>query len=106
MTPAPVRAAGLAPRREARPGSRLQASSRVQYLLGIGPSRAELYARLGITTLEQLLRHYPRAYLDARKFVKIGSLKAGELVTVVARVRSAASLRTRSGRTDFVATLD
>src|SRR5881409_2401429 len=106
MTPAPVQAAALAPRREPRAGARLQPSSRVQYLPGIGPSRAELYGRLGVTTLEQLLRHYPRTYLDARRFVKIGSLRSGELVTVVARVRSSAALRTRTGRTDFVATLD
>ena len=106
MTPAPVQAAGLAPRREARADARLQPSSRVQYLTGIGPSRAELYGRLGITTVEQLIRHYPRHYLDARRFVTFGSLPTGELVTVVARVRSAASLRTRTGRTDFVATLD
>jgi ATP-dependent DNA helicase RecG len=59
-----------------------------------------------MTTLEHLLRHYPRAYLDARRFVRIGDLKPGEFVTVSGRVRSSAALRTRAGRTDFVAAIE
>ena len=106
MAPAPDPVAGLAPRRTGRAGPRLEPSSRVQYLSGIGPNRAELFGRLGVTTLDQLLRHYPRAYLDARRFVKIGSLPPNQLVTVVGRVRSAAALRTRTGRTDFVVALE
>src|SRR5262249_15174497 len=51
-------------------------------------------------------RHYPRAYLDARRFVRIAELKPGELMTVEGKVRHAAALRTRAGRTDFVATLE
>src|SRR5437867_7612316 len=87
-------------------GPRLEASSLVQYLTGVGPARAALFERLGLVTLEDLLRHYPRAYLDARRFVRIDELKPGELVTVEGRVKHAAALRTRAGRTAFVATLD
>src|SRR5258706_575662 len=36
----------------------LEPQSRLQYLPGIGPRRAEVFARLGLTTLEQLVRHY------------------------------------------------
>src|SRR5262245_6104258 len=86
--------------------ARLEASSRVQFLRGVGPARASLFERLEIFTLEDLLRHYPRTYLDARRFVRIGELRPGELVTVEGRVKQAAALRTRTGRTDFVATLD
>ena len=85
---------------------RLEPSSRVQFLRGVGPARAALFERLGLITLEDLLRHYPRAYLDARRFVRIAELKPGELVTVEGRVKHAAALRTRGGRTDFVATLE
>src|SRR5437867_9779324 len=85
---------------------RLEASSRIQFRRGVGPTRAALFERLGLVTLEDLLRHYPRAYLDARRFVRIADLRPGELVTVEGRVKHAAALRTRVGRTDFVATIE
>ncbi len=79
----------------------LDPHSRLQFLPGVGPKRALLFERLGLHTIEQLLRHYPRAYLDARTFVSVKDLRPGELLTVVGRVKHAAALRTRSGRTDF-----
>ena len=84
---------------------RLEPSTRLQFLHGVGPVRAQSFDRLDLVTLEDLLRHYPRTYLDARRFVRICDLKPGEFVTVEGRVRHAAALRTRAGRTDFVATL-
>jgi ATP-dependent DNA helicase RecG len=79
--------------------------SRLQFLPGVGPKRALLFERLGLNTVEQLLRHYPRAYLDARTFVSVKDLRPGELLTVVGRVKHAAALRTRGGRTDFSASI-
>jgi ATP-dependent DNA helicase RecG len=74
--------------------------TRVQYLTGVGPVRARLYEKLGLSTLEQLVRHYPRTYLDARHFVKVRELVPGRVLTVLGRVRSAAAHRTRGGRSD------
>jgi ATP-dependent DNA helicase RecG len=85
---------------------RLDPGSRVQFLPGVGPKRAQLFEKLGVVTLEQLMRHYPRTYLDARRFVSVRDLRPGELLTVVGRVHSAATLRTRAGRSDFVATVE
>src|SRR5687767_15038298 len=79
----------------------LEPGSRIQYLPGVGPQRALAFERLGIHTVEQLLRHYPRSYLDARRFVRIAELPSAGLVTVTGTVRHAAAQRTRSGRTDF-----
>ena len=79
----------------------LEPSSPLQYLTGIGPARARLFERLGLHTVEHLLRHYPRDYLDARRFVRVADLRPGELLTVSGVVKSAAALRTRGGRADF-----
>jgi len=84
---------------------RLEPGSRVQFLHGIGPQRARDYERLGIVTVEHLLRHYPRTWLDARRFVRIGELRPGELLTVEAAVHSAAAVRARSGRSDLIVAL-
>uniref|UniRef100_A0A832I7S0 ATP-dependent DNA helicase RecG n=1 Tax=Eiseniibacteriota bacterium TaxID=2212470 RepID=A0A832I7S0_UNCEI len=83
----------------------LRPDSRLQFLPGIGPARARLFERLGLHTVEQLLRHVPRTWLDARTFVRIADLVPGALLTVQATVRQAAALRTRGGRTDFTVSL-
>jgi ATP-dependent DNA helicase RecG len=100
LTPEGVR------RPAARDGRVPDAGMRLQFLPGIGPQKAILFERLGLTTLEDLLRHYPRTYLDARRSVRIGDLTPGELVTVSGTVRSAAAMRTRAGRTDFLASIE
>jgi ATP-dependent DNA helicase RecG len=89
------------------PGARrpLEPETRIQYLTGVGPTRATLFERLGIGTLEELVRHVPRDYLDARAFVPIRDLKPGGLMTVQGVIGQAAALRTRGGRTDFACTV-
>ena len=54
MTGTPSPSAGRAGARHFDP------LTRVQFLPGVGPQRAQAFERLGVTTLEQLLRHYPR----------------------------------------------
>ena len=90
---------------QARPTGRLEPTSQIQYLKGVGPARARHLERLGIATLEQLVRHYPRSYLDARQFVAVRELRRGEVLTVRGTIRSSAALRTRAGRTDFTASV-
>ena len=36
----------------------------IQYVKGVGPKRAELFKRLGINTVEDVLTHLPRRYED------------------------------------------
>src|SRR5688572_11132658 len=81
-------------------------STRLQFLTGIGPARARIFEKLELHTLEHLVRHYPRTWLDARRFVPIAELTPGELMTVRGTVRNAAALRARGGRTDFSATVE
>lgn len=50
----------------------------ITYLKGVGPKRAEMYKKLGIFTAEQLLRLYPRDYVDFTSPVKIRELQLGE----------------------------
>ncbi len=50
----------------------------ITYLKGVGPKRAELYKKLGIMTAEQLVRLYPRDYIDFTNPVKIRDLQPGE----------------------------
>ena len=50
----------------------------VQYVKGVGPTRAEQLARLGIETVEDLLYHRPHRYEDRRRLATIGQLIPGQ----------------------------
>ena len=50
----------------------------IQYIKGVGPSRAALFQRLGIETVEDLLYFFPRRYEDRSKLTPIKNIKAGE----------------------------
>ncbi|MDH5477826.1 MAG: ATP-dependent DNA helicase RecG [Nitrospinota bacterium] len=63
----------------------------VQYIKGVGPRRAALFEKLGIKTIRDLLFHFPMRYEDRSQVKKIAQVEVGELVTLVAYVRSSAA---------------
>ncbi|UCG44209.1 MAG: ATP-dependent DNA helicase RecG [candidate division WOR-3 bacterium] len=67
----------------------------VQFLKGIGPKRAQQFARLGVETVGQLLFHVPHRYVDRTRTLPISQLVPGEEVTVFGRVAAAGARRTR-----------
>jgi len=46
----------------------------VQFIKGVGPERAKLLKRLGISTIRDLLYHFPRKYLDRTKIETIAGV--------------------------------
>lgn len=46
----------------------------VKFLKGVGPKRAESLQKLGISTIEDLVTYYPRAYEDRSSITAIGDL--------------------------------
>ena len=84
----------------AGPARGLRFDAPVQFLKGVGERRAELLARLGITTARDLLYHIPFRYLDATQITPIArarSARVGQEITVVGRVVSAGVIPTRRG---------
>ena len=55
-------------------------------LAKIGPKKAELFAKLGVQTIEELLRLYPRDYEDRTRLVPVASLEPGVPACFVAYV--------------------
>ncbi|HEY8269596.1 MAG TPA: ATP-dependent DNA helicase RecG [Pseudobdellovibrionaceae bacterium] len=70
----------------------LRLDTSLQYLKGVGPKLASLFARHGIRTVGELLEFYPRAYEDQRAARNIASLKVGDIVSVKAQVVSVHSI--------------
>lgn len=67
----------------------------VQYLKGVGPARARILGKLGVSTAEDLLRYFPRDWQDRRRLARIADLTPGETVTVsgVVKLRTTVYLR-------------
>ena len=73
----------------------LEPSTAVQYVKGIGPRIAEILAAKGIHTVEDLLHYLPFRYEDRVNPRGISELRAGEMATVIAEVRTSGFFRTR-----------
>ncbi len=58
----------------------------VQFLKGVGPARAELLQRLGISTIGDLLFHFPRSYDDLSDIRRIDQLEEGKTQTAQGEV--------------------
>ncbi|UFP93879.1 ATP-dependent DNA helicase RecG [Gloeobacter morelensis] len=59
----------------------------VTKLAGIGPKLAAQLEKLGLATVGQVLRYYPRDYLDYSNRTTIKVCQPGEMVTVLGQVR-------------------
>ena len=62
----------------------LTPESEIRFLRGVGEQRMKKYQKLGVTTVEDLLRHAPRDYLDLRRPADIREVPLGERGAVAA----------------------
>lgn len=70
----------------------------VRMIKGVGPHRAELLAKRGIYTLEDLLNYLPFRYEDRIHFSKVKDIQPGNVYTIRARVMSGQAVRGTYGR--------
>ncbi len=61
-------------------------SDDIQYIKGIGESRATAFRSVGVSTVGELLRFYPRAYEDWSKILPISQCIIGENVCIKGKV--------------------
>ncbi len=66
----------------------LQLDDPLQYVGGVGPQAAAALQKLGIGTVEGLLRHYPRRWEDRTRFMRASDVRGGEYITVCGAVRA------------------
>ena len=59
----------------------------ITYLKGVGPKRAELYKKLGVEKVEQLVELYPRDYVDFTCPKPIAEVQTGEVCAFRAFVK-------------------
>jgi ATP-dependent DNA helicase RecG len=68
--------------------SRIEISTPVQYLKGVGPARAMAFAQLGVHTVGDLLEYFPRDWVFAPQAIKINQMRPGRTVTIIGMVES------------------
>src|SRR4051795_9706306 len=70
----------------------------LQYLKGVGPSRAADLQRAGLSTIEDLLYRFPTRYEDRGHFETIASLRPGVAASIAGEVLSCGVRPTRRPR--------
>lgn len=71
----------------------MQLTNPVQTIKGVGPKKAKLLAKLGITSLRDLLTDYPRAYEDQSVQTPIANLVPGEQATFAGTIANVTEKR-------------
>ncbi|MHC4807848.1 MAG: hypothetical protein ACYTBX_16530, partial [Planctomycetota bacterium] len=66
----------------------LDISMPVQFLKGVGPARAKVFAQLGVQTVGDLLEYFPRDWVFAPEAVKINEIRPNDNVTIIGLVES------------------
>lgn len=78
----------------------------VQYVSGVGPRRAELLAKLGLNTVEDVLFNLPRDVLDLTHVASLDELEAGPVYTLRGRVVDLDGKQLSTGKTMSAVLLD
>ena len=83
----------------------LRLDTPVKFLKGVGERRADAFARLGVHTAGDLLRHIPHRYVDASSVTPLASARVGDEVACAGIVITKAVTPTRKGLRIFSAVL-
>ncbi len=80
-------------------------NTEIQYVKGVGPALAELFAKVSIRTVRDLLLTLPRRYEDRRNLPRIRDVRPGQQVTMRGQILGIDSKPTRGGKVIFKATI-
>lgn len=80
------------------PAKKIEFTTNVQYLSGVGPARAAALARMDVTDVRSLIRHFPRAYQhrgDVKTLAEAVHGEVGSFILTIAAPPKTARLRGR-----------
>ena len=84
----------------------LNLTTDIKYLKGVGPQRASILYQNNINTINDLIRYYPRKYLDRTNIKRISHLKIGEQAVVIGKVKTFTMRRTKRNKYFQVTAVD
>ena len=63
-------------------------NNNIQYIKGVGPSKATLLNKLGIYTIKDMIEHFPRTYEDRTRLRNIVDLMDGDYALFVGKIQT------------------
>ena len=78
--------------------SQINLNTEIQYLKGVGPKRGKILKNFGINNVKDLIRNFPRKYLDRTNLKKINEITINEKVVIVGIIESFGVKRLRKGK--------
>lgn len=69
----------------------------LQFIKGVGPHLAATFAKLGLLTVGEVLRHIPRRWEDRTHFCLVAEARSGDMVTMQGTVMGVGSSQPRPG---------
>jgi ATP-dependent DNA helicase RecG len=75
----------------------------VQFVKKVGPKRAKIFKKLDISTIADLIYHFPRRYEDRRHLLPISKLKINQYQTLEGKIITTGLRYTRKGPAIFEA---
>ncbi len=103
--PAPAKRTAPRSTSTSAPKSRTDLSSPVSELHGVSDTYAKRLARLGVTTIQDLLYLFPHRYDDYRSLKTVDQLEYGEQVTIIATVRETQERTSKRGQSIVTSTV-
>ncbi|MEK9163509.1 MAG: ATP-dependent DNA helicase RecG [Chloroflexota bacterium] len=96
-TPAPLKRPPLPPE-----PSGIGLDAPLTVLRGVGAKQAEKLQRLGLHTMRDALKNYPRRYVDYSRLKPINHLEYGEEITIIAKVKHAFTRAVGNGQSQML----
>ncbi|HEY9715047.1 MAG TPA: ATP-dependent DNA helicase RecG, partial [Chroococcales cyanobacterium] len=78
------------------------AETPVKFVRGVGPKAAAVLSKLGIETVLDLLKHYPRRHLDFQNRDLIKNLEVGMEVSIFGNIRSVGAFQSKRGNVSII----
>jgi len=77
---------------------KIHLGTEIQYLQGVGPKRGKFLNSIGIHHVGDLLRNFPRKYLDRTNIKSINQIKINEKVVIIGTIESFGVIRLKKGK--------
>ena len=77
---------------------KIHLNTEIQYLKGVGPKRGKFLNSIGIGHVKDLLRNFPRKYLDRTNIKPINKIKINEKVVIIGRIESSGVKKLKRGK--------
>ena len=74
----------------------LNLNTDIKFLKGVGPQRANILYQNNINTIIDLIKYFPRKYLDRTNIKKISQVKIGETAVLIVKIKSFSIRRTKT----------